>query len=549
MSDFVCYLIVIGVVVCYASYKIMQAKEEKEMKAEKIKSVLERHRKALNNEMNDIIKSEKNIIQDVQKFFKGYNTYESLYDHISYVSTEMENNLERMKEKLSLMKETNMGLAKLMRKEDQSAQIGSEEKEMIYEKAPQAISNVKNIAKGLIIFRDNIYVLPASKMMDEKNYGKINRDYWEYRNVICKGKRNIAVNMIELCINRLEKNCVNSAQIHDIFAIDIESVLACVWFFATENTFVASDFQRAVNVFNRVYKLHHADIIIADLYVKKKLGGEEALKGAIQNLLKLNLNSEMLTLIASSLMWMNAYQCENMVLQHMLAAGKEMSAKAQERLHSLTNGGGKAPNGFELESSDMVLYFDVSALAWRDEEYIGLFENLAFQDKVLTYSLAVREENKDLFVSHGMNIPDKQNILNKFKKVFEEEYGLGIKTDMVNGVALSGSGEENMEGILVSSDECKQMGILIHIAKIGKKLVIKFYTLFMPTNTSLMEQKQQVLSIYKKLSPSITMWESSLKDTMLMAMEQLLNTTVISLEEQKTVETTRETYVSEEPVF
>lgn len=80
-----------------------------------------------------------------------------------------------------------------------------------------------------------------------------------------------------------------------------------------------------------------------------------------------------------------------------------------------------------------------------------------------------------------------------------------------------------MDGIIVSSNECKQIGILIHIARIGKKLIIKFYTLFMPTGSDLPAQKQQALSMYKKLSPSVTMWESSLKETMLMAVQQLLN--------------------------
>ena len=80
-----------------------------------------------------------------------------------------------------------------------------------------------------------------------------------------------------------------------------------------------------------------------------------------------------------------------------------------------------------------------------------------------------------------------------------------------------------MEGILVSSNECKQMGIVIYIARIGRKLTIKFYTLFMPTAMDLATQKQEALSLYNKLSPSVTMWESSLKDTMLMALEQMLN--------------------------
>lgn len=45
----------------------------------------------------------------------------------------------------------------------------------------------------------------------------------------------------------------------------------------------------------------------------------------------------------------------------------------------------------------------------------------------------------------------------------------------------------------------------------------------MPSGTRLADQKQQVLSLYKKLSPSVAVWESSMKDTVLMAIQQLLN--------------------------
>ncbi|MEI3413413.1 MAG: hypothetical protein V8Q57_09675 [Blautia sp.] len=53
-------------------------------------------------------------------------------------------------------------------------------------------------------------------------------------------------------------------------------------------------------------------------------------------------------------------------------------------------------------------------------------------------------------------------------------------------VAMSGSGEEkDCEEILAVTDQCRQMGILMHIAKIGKKMNIKFYTLFMPESRNL----------------------------------------------------------------
>ena len=67
------------------------------------------------------------------------------------------------------------------------------------------------------------------------------------------------------------------------------------------------------------------------------------------------------------------------------------------------------------------------------------------------------------------------------------------------------------------------MGIFVHLVKIGKKVDIKFYTLLMPENLSADEQLQKALSLQKKLSPAVNMWESSLKDTTLIGIQQLLN--------------------------
>ena len=321
-------------------------------------------------------------------------------------------------------------------------------------------------------------------------------------------------------------NCERNMSSHNypqIFAIDIEEILRCVWFYATDKPYSAESFKKAVNVFDRLAEEPHVDVTIAELYAMKQMGGEDVLRDRIRNMLKSTHIAEELTLIASALMWINAYQAENMILQHMLTAGMQMSTKTQERLHSLTNGGGKAPSGFNVASNNSEMYFDVSALAWKDDEYTGLFENLAFQEKTLSYSLAVRDEDKDLFITNSISVPGTAEILTNLSSAFVEEFGSTVTAELKKCIALSGSGEENIEGILVESNECKQMGILVHVARIGKKLNIKFYTLFMPSGTSLADQKQQVLSLYKKLSPSVAMWESSMKDTVLMAIQQLLN--------------------------
>ena len=126
-------------------------------------------------------------------------------------------------------------------------------------------------------------------------------------------------------------------------------------------------------------------------------------------------------------------------------------------------------------------------------------------------------------ISRIVKFPEEDVVLEKIKKVFDEEYGETVQTNIRLCCALSGISQEELSGILVRSTECLHMGVLVHMACIGKKFTIKFFTLFMPNAITLAEQKQQLLSLHKKMSPSVTMWESSLKDTILIAFQQLLN--------------------------
>lgn len=378
----------------------------------------------------------------------------------------------------------------------------------------EMISQLAQLAEKFNDFGNALKSLPDTRIMDTNNYGHIQKEYWI---AFQKQEKENVDSYIQSC-----EEAIKNVENDKILKIDIEQVLKCIWFYATEKPYSAEAFQKAVKVFEQIYKGRIADIDIAEFYAIKQVSGEEILQ---EKWKELPYEKEKMGIFASAFMWMNAYKSENAVLQYMLTEGMQMSEKAQNRLHALSNGGSNAPEGFEVSSDDRELYFDVSALTWRDEEYTGFFGNLAFQDKKLTYSLAIRDEDKDLFITNSNNSLDINQVLIKLREVFKEEYGNIVLAELKNCIALAGSGEERMKGILSVSKECKQMGILVHIAQIGKKLNIKFYTLFMPDGNQLMEQKQQALSLYKKLSPSISMWESSLKDTTLMVVQQLLNTT------------------------
>lgn len=365
-------------------------------------------------------------------------------------------------------------------------------------------------------------------MIKSSNYGNAVPEYLRYIQGMKKQDVDATINYIQ--------NILDKQEYGKLWRVDITEVMSCLWFCAMHKPYSALDFERAQNLFYAIYKKPNIEVVIAEAYAIRQIGGAEVLRNKIKQVLDNDLDkyasnsgiADVLTKLASGLMWMQAYKEEYMVLQYMLENKIQMSAKLQERLHSLSNGGGNAPSVYDVTSNTGKMYLDVAALAWRDEDYSRFFENLSFQEKSLTYSLAVRDEDKELFITQAVNFPDSSSVIGKLETVFRREYGMGVSAANIECVALSGNGSETMKGILVRTKECEQLGIFVHIGRIGKKLNIKFYTLFIPKGQNIDVQKQQVISMYKKLSPTVSMWESSLKDTILMAMQQLLNQTPAS---------------------
>ena len=481
-----CCLIVVVAVIGLIIYSISSSVSEKNAEREK----------KIKNYKNALANGKSNVNSQVQyakncalNFFDEntvkYDTEQQLNSYTKSSIASMQNCIQSANQFIAEMKRVNGELVKVNSQADQSQEIRKLEK--------QAVSKIKNMINSFEKFQNKVCRIPYCKMIEENNYGMVNNGYWD---MISSMERSKAKNYI-LNFERT----LNNRDFNEIMKLDVEELIKCIWRLAVDSNFLASDFQKGEKAFRRIYRLNHPDVVLAGFYAKQKVGGDAVLRDPIREFLRAEEDSKKLALVASGLMWMKAYQSETTVLQSMLTA----------------------PGGFSAKSANDLIYFDVSALAWRDDEYNGLFENLAFEGKILTYSLAVCDENKEILLPQGLNVPGVASVLNKFQSAFAKEYGSGVTAKAVKCVAMSGSGEEKMRGILAVSDQCRQMGILMHIAKIGKKVNIKFYTLFMPESRNLSEQKQQSLSMYKKLSPTVTMWESSLKDTMLRAVEQLIN--------------------------
>ena len=370
-------------------------------------------------------------------------------------------------------------------------------------------------------FEDQLDTYSWSNIYNSEKYGSVNT---EYLDSIKSLNRNELDEWIKTWDGAFERNDINQ-----ILNVDYELLVKCIWFYAITKPYSAEHYKKAVTMFKKGFKWSYIDLTITELYTLKQVGGEDLLQNEVRKLIKKfeghheEYDTFALTAVASFLMWMQAYQSECVILQHMLSQKMQMTAFMQERLHSLLNGINDAPVSMDIQSEGEEIYFDISSLAWKDKELNGFFENLAFQDKVLNYSLAIRSEDKALYIPKELTVPSLENIVEKVKELFEEEYGDVASAKNMLSVALSNGNEEKMDCILCNSEECPQLGVLLNAVKIGKKLNIKFYTLFMPQETDLQTQRQQALAMKNQLSPVVTMWEKSLSETVLIAVQQLFN--------------------------
>lgn len=460
----------------------------------------------------------------------------------------------------------------------------------------KTVAYMSNVLEGFKKLYKNIENSDDCYMISDYEYGKYEKDF--YDDVTSATIENIEQS-VDSYYAAFELN-----DFEKIINVDLKTLAKQLWFFATLKPFLQNQFEKSSKLYSGFFKnTYTAEILLAEIYYIKQMGGDGVIKSKINELLdekngKLremikynvvidkvgedkneltsalikvtnmssdyadkivsghtkivqegisynkassmiyelnrtgslasikyhqNTSSKLLTTIASGLMWIGAYDCEKQILEYMLSKQLPLSQKQQERLHSLNNGGGNAPKGFKVSSSQDMLYFDISSISWHDEEYKGFFENLAFEEKILSYSVAVRDEDKELMISRRVKLPALEIVLEKIKKIFTEEYGDTVGISICSCCALSGNTEEKLMGILVQSSECPHLGVLVHMACIGKKFTIKFFTLFMPESQKIEEQRQQLISLHKKMSPSVTMWENSLKDTILIAFQQLLN--------------------------
>lgn len=361
-------------------------------------------------------------------------------------------------------------------------------------------------------------------------YGEVNHDLLNKINKITKEKADA---FTDLYINSFKhKDWLTFS------SIPLNDILYMMWFYALTKPFDSNHFEEISKIYCHAYQRYSIESFIAKCYAMMQVATEDVISDQIRSHLQYLAVSKVnepegsrfdeLHQLSSALMWMKAYKSEEQVLQFMLKNNVLMSAKEQERLHLLSTSANINLNFTNHSSSSDLKDVRMDSLDWKSEEYTSFFNNLAFQNKNLTDILALRDDHKDLVLSSNFALPPLNVISEKMQAIFYDEYGDAAKVSLekINSITLDDS--EEMEGLLALSNEVSSLGIFTLLIRIGKKLNIKFYTLYLPEDVHVEQQAKKVTSMYKKISPTVTMWEKSLKDTFLTAIEQILNSSSIS---------------------
>lgn len=338
-------------------------------------------------------------------------------------------------------------------------------------------------------------------------------------------------------LNETLESPVDEIRWKRIWSYQVKELLKYAWYCAMMVKFdktYSEDFKAVKRMFYRMVRFFDIHMFIAELEFIVNTQGKGLIEFQIDSYLK---NDDLLKTqsdlddLSVFLEYYDIHQEEKKVLQYMINHKMTLNSLQGQRLYYLNNHREDAPKNFEVQKErfSTTLHFDATSIEWRENEINEFFKELELLNKRLDYSLAVSLEDSDLVMSKGMKLAEYEKICRKLNHDFEEEYGEDeVKAVVTKAMILSDVNEE-IEGLLVKIQECPTMNLLVHLMKIGKKLNIRFYILYTPQSSSTLTQKNQFHSMIKKVSPSLNVWEKSVKDTVLLSLQHILNESVSSV--------------------
>lgn len=331
-------------------------------------------------------------------------------------------------------------------------------------------------------------------------------------------------------LNKILDSDVDEVYWNNVWNFDVAELIKQAWNIALNsnpNNYkeFGSQFVYVKALFYRLTRYFNIQMYLAELQQQINLYGKEPIQYKINTYLKdssIEKSIHDLNVLSSFLEYHNLMNEEKTILKLMVNLGMELDVYKSKRLNYLENYKEDGPKKLEVENQGQ-LYFDVSSIDWRENEANEFFKQIGLNKQVLDYSLAINLEDKDIILEKGVKLPGLDEICKQINCDLEDEFDGEVRAQCMSAAIISENIKEELEGIYLEIDDCPTMKLFVNKIKIGKKLNIRFYTLYTPTNDDLNNQKNECMALIKKISPTISVWEKSVKETILLSLQHILN--------------------------
>lgn len=258
-----------------------------------------------------------------------------------------------------------------------------------------------------------------------------------------------------------------------------------MWYYATLTPFDQSAFDDAGDCLNK-YKALKGNVlerVLAEVYVKNKLGGEMLVMQNIDEIMeKASVKNPVYAhVLCSFLAWIECYQVELEVLKKAVQKKIQLTPDMLERLEFLSKGGDTNKiKIYDITPSSDCFFFDSSTEGMDMNEIDALFEKLQKKRKVLNYSLCMNKWTKTIPMPKGkMFSPELLNAsFTELVKDFDGEILFRISN--AKAVNLANLSYQNCSLFHFTTERNKGITMLFDCEKFGCNLNVSILTLFTP---------------------------------------------------------------------
>ncbi|MDD6269889.1 MAG: hypothetical protein PUA84_07540 [Oscillospiraceae bacterium] len=262
------------------------------------------------------------------------------------------------------------------------------------------------------------------------------------------------------------------------------------------------------------------EVILAEIYVKNKLGGSELVLQNIDTIMNsaATKNPNFARGICSFLAWMECYDLEYEVLKQTVAKKIQLSEEMQKRLAFLAEGGKAVSIKIYNPGNDSSFCFDTHSLEWRKEEFEMLIHKLQASKSNLKYALVLKGWHKPFSIQYGkkFTIEALEREFDNLVSDFEGEVVLEKKS--AYALNVNNMSYDSAYIFRFTSERNRGVNVLFECEKFGRNLQLNILVTFMPDND--MDYDDMLRYI---LSAKDSIYVKSFLESILQAIDASLN--------------------------